>query len=146
MNITVYLGANEGNDPALKQAVEELGRWIGESGNGLVYGGSKTGLMGLLADSALSAGAEVAAWVVSTSAAIRFRATRLRRAMNTVPAKISADTSATTRRSRETGEFFRSFRPRGRYFPLFWLVMVNHPLKKAVTGVPSPPWLGLEIL
>ena len=29
MNITVYLGANEGNDPALKQAVEELGRWIG---------------------------------------------------------------------------------------------------------------------
>lgn len=33
MNITVYLGANEGNDPALKQAVEELGRWIGESGN-----------------------------------------------------------------------------------------------------------------
>ena len=32
MNITVYLGANEGSDPALKQAVEELGRWIGESG------------------------------------------------------------------------------------------------------------------
>ena len=39
MNITVYLGANEGSDPALKQAVEELGRWIGESGNALVYGG-----------------------------------------------------------------------------------------------------------
>ena len=35
MNITVYLGANEGSDPALKQAVEELGRWIGESGNAL---------------------------------------------------------------------------------------------------------------
>ena len=46
MNITVYLGANEGNDPALKQAVEELGRWIGESGNALVYGGSRSGLMG----------------------------------------------------------------------------------------------------
>ena len=38
MNITVYLGANEGSAPALKQAVEELGRWIGESGNALVYG------------------------------------------------------------------------------------------------------------
>ena len=50
MNITVYLGANEGSDPALKQAVEELGRWIGESGNALVYGGSRSGLMGLLAD------------------------------------------------------------------------------------------------
>ena len=43
MNITVYLGANEGSDPALKQAVEELGRWIGESGNALVYGGSRSG-------------------------------------------------------------------------------------------------------
>ena len=25
MNITVYLGANEGNDPCLRKAVEELG-------------------------------------------------------------------------------------------------------------------------
>ena len=54
MNITVYLGANEGNDPSFRQAVEKLGRWIGESGNALVYGGSKSGLMG-----ALAAGAEV---------------------------------------------------------------------------------------
>ena len=46
MNITVYLGSCEGNDPAMKTAVAELGRWIGESGNRLVYGGSKTGLMG----------------------------------------------------------------------------------------------------
>ena len=59
MNITVYLGANEGNDPALKQAVEELGRWIGESGNALVYGGSRSGLMGRLAHSVLTAGGEV---------------------------------------------------------------------------------------
>ena len=34
MNITVYLGANEGNDPALHKAVTELGAWIGQSGNG----------------------------------------------------------------------------------------------------------------
>ena len=59
MNITVYLGSCEGNNPAMKTAVAELGRWIGESGNRLVYGGSKTGLMGLLADSVLSAGGEV---------------------------------------------------------------------------------------
>ena len=38
MNITVYLGANEGNDPSLRKAVRELGTWIGESGNRLVYG------------------------------------------------------------------------------------------------------------
>ena len=59
MNITVYLGANEGNDPALKQAVWELGTWIGESGNDLVYGGSKVGLMGIIAESVLRAGGKV---------------------------------------------------------------------------------------
>lgn len=59
MNITVYLGANEGNDPALRQAVEELGRWIGMSGHRLVYGGSKTGLMGALARGVLEAGGQV---------------------------------------------------------------------------------------
>ena len=56
MNITVYLGANAGNDPALAQATAELGRWIGESGNTLVYGGSASGLMGVLAKSTLAAG------------------------------------------------------------------------------------------
>ena len=59
MNITVYLGANEGSDPCLLKAVEELGAWIGNSGNALVYGGSKSGLMGAIADSVLKAGGEV---------------------------------------------------------------------------------------
>lgn len=59
MNITVYLGANEGNDPGLRKAVEELGAWIGSSGNALIYGGSKSGLMGAIADSVLQAGGEV---------------------------------------------------------------------------------------
>ena len=59
MNITVYLGALEGNDPALAEAVKELGTWIGKSGNSLVYGGSKCGLMGKLAESVLNAGGQV---------------------------------------------------------------------------------------
>lgn len=59
MNITVYLGANEGNDPSLRKAVQELGTWIVESGHALVYGGSRSGLMGELADSVLHAGGEV---------------------------------------------------------------------------------------
>ena len=59
MNITVYLGAKEGNDPGLKKAVQELGTWMGSSGNALVYGGSKSGLMGAIADSVLAAGGEV---------------------------------------------------------------------------------------
>ena len=59
MNITVYLGANAGNDPALAEAVRELGSWIGANGHHLVYGGSRSGLMGLLAQSALDAGGTV---------------------------------------------------------------------------------------
>ena len=59
MNITVYLGANEGNDPFLKEAVRELGAWIGTNGNTLVYGGSKSGLMGELAESVLQVGGKV---------------------------------------------------------------------------------------
>ena len=59
MNITVYLGALEGKDPALAKAVKELGTWIGTSGNSLVYGGSKSGLMGVVAESVLQAGGEV---------------------------------------------------------------------------------------
>ena len=56
MNITVYLGASSGNDPTLETSVRALGRLIGKSGNALVYGGSKNGLMGALAESVLRAG------------------------------------------------------------------------------------------
>ena len=45
MNITVYLGANAGNDPALAEAVRELGSWIGANGHRLVYGGSRLSLI-----------------------------------------------------------------------------------------------------
>ncbi len=59
MNIAVYLGASEGNDPSFREAARELGDWIGRSGNALVYGGSECGLMGAVARAALEAGAEV---------------------------------------------------------------------------------------
>lgn len=59
MNITVYLGASSGNDPTLETSVRALVRLIGKSGNALVYGGSKNGLMGALAESVLRAGGEV---------------------------------------------------------------------------------------
>ena len=59
MNITVYLGASSGNDPTLETSVRALGRLIGKSANALVYGGSKNGLMGALAESVLHAGGEV---------------------------------------------------------------------------------------
>ncbi len=59
MNVTVYLAANPGKDPAVTHAVRELGAWIGESGNTLVYGGSKTGLMGIVAQGVLDADGDV---------------------------------------------------------------------------------------
>ena len=37
MNVTVYLGANYGTDPALQTTVAELGQWIGKNGHTLVY-------------------------------------------------------------------------------------------------------------
>lgn len=59
MNITVYLGALKGNDESLEKAVRELGTFIGKSGNTLIYGGSKSGLMGLIAESTLNSGGKV---------------------------------------------------------------------------------------
>ena len=41
MNVTVYLGASEGNDPVFSTAAYELGSWIARGGHTLVYGGSK---------------------------------------------------------------------------------------------------------
>lgn len=58
MNITVYLGAGSGT-PALQKAARDLGLWIGRTGSTLVYGGSRTGLMGELAFGALDAGGRV---------------------------------------------------------------------------------------
>ena len=59
MNITVYLGSSPGNDPKLKEAVIELGSWIGSKGHRLIYGGSKNGLMGDLAKAVLDHHGEV---------------------------------------------------------------------------------------
>lgn len=59
MNITVYLGAYEGKESGLKAAVRELGTWIGKNNHALIYGGSKSGLMGELAQSTLLAGGNV---------------------------------------------------------------------------------------
>lgn len=59
MNITVYLGSAAGHDPVYRKRAEELGTWIGKSGHGLVYGGSRVGLMGVLAEAVLRAGGHV---------------------------------------------------------------------------------------
>jgi uncharacterized protein (TIGR00730 family) len=57
--ICVFCGANPGTDPAYAEAARTLGHAIAARGLGLVYGGGKVGLMGVVADGALEAGAEV---------------------------------------------------------------------------------------
>lgn len=57
--VCVYCGSNAGADPAFAAAAEGLGALLAERGIGLVYGGGKVGLMGIVADAVLAAGGEV---------------------------------------------------------------------------------------
>lgn len=57
--ICVYCGSNPGSDPAHRSAARALGAFLARSGLGLVYGGGNVGLMGAVADGALSQGGEV---------------------------------------------------------------------------------------
>ncbi len=45
--------------PAYRNAAQEVGRYLASRGIGIVFGGGKVGLMGVLADAALAAGGEV---------------------------------------------------------------------------------------
>jgi uncharacterized protein (TIGR00730 family) len=57
--ICVYAGSNPGRDPAYAETAAELARELTRRGIGVVYGGGKVGLMGILADAAMEAGGEV---------------------------------------------------------------------------------------
>jgi uncharacterized protein (TIGR00730 family) len=58
-SICVFCGSRPGNDPAYVEAASETGRSIARRGWRLVYGGGRVGLMGALADGALSEKGEV---------------------------------------------------------------------------------------
>ena len=58
-NVCVFCGANPGTDPVFEATAAELGRVIADLGHGLVYGGGRVGLMGIVADAALAAGGHV---------------------------------------------------------------------------------------
>jgi uncharacterized protein (TIGR00730 family) len=57
--VCVFCGSAVGAKPAYAEAARALGREVARRGVGLVYGGGAVGLMGIAADSALQAGAEV---------------------------------------------------------------------------------------
>jgi uncharacterized protein (TIGR00730 family) len=58
-SICVYCGSREGTQPAFAYAAGEVGRWIGQHGGQLVYGGGNNGLMGIVAQATLDAGGTV---------------------------------------------------------------------------------------
>ena len=57
--ICVYCGSNPGNDPVYAEQARALGREMAALGLGLVYGGARVGLMGVVADTVLEAGGKV---------------------------------------------------------------------------------------
>ena len=58
-NILVYCGSSSGFDSAHTKTAIALGQTIGDRKANLIYGGAKIGLMGSVADGALSRGAKV---------------------------------------------------------------------------------------
>ncbi len=57
--VCVFCGASPGHDPGYAKLAHALGAAIAARGLGLVYGGGKVGLMGVVAEAALAGGAEV---------------------------------------------------------------------------------------
>lgn len=59
LRVCVFCGSSMGNRAAYREAASELAACLLENGYGLVYGGARVGLMGLVADAMLAGGAEV---------------------------------------------------------------------------------------
>lgn len=57
LSLCVYCGSREGTKPAYAAAADTVGTLIGRSNWQLVYGGGRAGLMGRVADAAISSGA-----------------------------------------------------------------------------------------
>lgn len=58
-SVCVYCGSKPGNASLFAALATEVGRWIGQHGGQLVYGGGRNGLMGIVADSTRAAGGRV---------------------------------------------------------------------------------------
>ncbi len=56
--LAVYCGSSMGNDPAFADAARAIGAAMAARGIGLVYGGGRLGLMGVVADAVLAEGGE----------------------------------------------------------------------------------------
>jgi uncharacterized protein (TIGR00730 family) len=57
--VCVFAGSSTGSRPEYRQHATELGRALAARGIGLVYGGARVGLMGVVADGVLASGGQV---------------------------------------------------------------------------------------
>lgn len=57
--LAIFVASSDGHEPAYAELAADVGAELARRGIGLVYGGGRSGLMGVLADSALKAGGEV---------------------------------------------------------------------------------------
>ena len=58
-NVCVFCGANPGKEPFFMESAKALGASISKASMGLVYGGAKIGMMGIIADTILAKQGEV---------------------------------------------------------------------------------------
>jgi uncharacterized protein (TIGR00730 family) len=58
-SLCVYCGSRPGENAAFANAAEAVGQWIGRHNGQLVYGGGRSGLMGIVADATRQAGGRV---------------------------------------------------------------------------------------
>lgn len=58
-SLCVYCGSRPGEGTAYAETARIVGRWIGGQGGQLVYGGGRTGLMGIVAEATREAGGRV---------------------------------------------------------------------------------------
>ena len=58
-SVTVFCGSSSGSDPIYRSQAAMLGRTLAQQNIHIIYGGAKVGLMGAVADAALSEGGKV---------------------------------------------------------------------------------------
>jgi len=58
-NILIFCGANIGNHPKYEQLANSIGKQLAKAGKSILYGGGSVGLMGVIADAALSENGKV---------------------------------------------------------------------------------------
>ena len=58
-NIAIYLSSHSNLPDSYRQAVSEVGKWMGQAGHTLVYGGARKGLMEVLAQTVKGYGGRV---------------------------------------------------------------------------------------